>query len=204
MQSAVFTGSSDLAQVSAMSAAQLVAVVQSQAEKIAALEHQIEWLRRQYFDRKSERFAPEPNPNQLHLGETFPVPATPVEERKTIAAHTRRVRRKDGAESGEELKFFDESRVPVQTIMLVHEEVKGLSPDQFDVIGEKVTYRIAQRPGAYHVLKYCRPVIKLKSSAKILTVPAPSGVLEGSRADVSFIAGLLVDKFAWHRASRTH
>src|SRR5690606_14343723 len=37
-----------------------------------------------------------------------------------------------------------------------------------------------------------------KSSAKILTLPAPAGVLEGSRADVSFLAGLLMDKFAWH------
>ncbi len=198
MEGAASTDSSELTQVSSMSAAQLVVVVQSQAEKIAALEHQIEWFRRQYFGQKSERFAPEPDPNQLHLGETFPAPAAPVEERKVIPAHTRRVRRDDGAEGGEELKFFDESRVPVQTIILVHEDVKGLSPDQYEVIGEKVTYRIAQRPGAYQVLKYRRPVIKLKSSAKILALPAPTGVLEGSRADVSFIAGLLMDKFAWH------
>ncbi len=86
----------------------------------------------------------------------------------------------------------------MQTITLVHADVEGLSPDQYEVIGEKVTYRIAQRPGAYQVLKYRRPVIKLKSSAKILALPAPTGVLEGSRADVSFAAGLLMDKFAWH------
>jgi len=41
-------------------------------------------------------------------------------------------------------------------------------------------------------------VVKLKASAKILALPAPAGVLEGSRADVSFAAGLLMDKFAWH------
>ena len=41
---------------------------------------------------------------------------------------------------------------------------RGLTPDQYEVIGEKVTYRIAQRPGAYHVMKYRRPVIKLKAS----------------------------------------
>jgi transposase len=62
----------------------------------------------------------------------------------------------------------------------------------------KVTYRIAQRPGAYHVLKYRRPVIKVNASGKILALPAPDGVLEGSRVDVSFGAGLLMDKFAWH------
>ena len=96
------------------------------------------------------------------------------------------------------MPFFDESKVPVQTLTLVHADVQGLSPDQYEVIGEKVTYRIAQRPGAYHVLKIRRPVIKIKSSAQILCLPAPAGVLEGSRADVSFAAGLLMDKFAWH------
>jgi transposase len=168
------------------------------SEQLAALQHQLEWFRRQIFGQKSERFAPEPDASQMHLGETFPLPAKPLEERKSIPAHSRRVTQHDGAESSEELKFFDESKVPVQTITLVHADVEGLAPDQYEVIGEKVTYRIAQRPGAYHVLKYRRPVIKLKASAKILTLPAPAGVLEGSRADVSFAAGLLMDKFAWH------
>ena len=126
------------------------------------------------------------------------MPAAPVEKLKPIAAHTRRTAQHDGAESGEELPFFDESKVPVQTLTLVHADLTGLSPDQYEVIGEKVTYRIAQRPGAYHVFKIRRPVIKIKSSAQILCLPAPAGVLEGSRADVSFAAGLLMDKFAWH------
>jgi transposase len=28
--------------------------------------------------------------------------------------------------------------------------------------------------------------------------PAPVGVLDGCRADVSFIAGMIIDKFAYH------
>ena len=199
MQSAASTGSSTLTERSEPSAAELAAVVRSQAEKIAALEHQLEWFRRQIFGQKSERFAPEADPSQMHLGETFPVPTAPAQEHKPIAAHTRRSAQRDGAESGEEeLPFFDESKVPVQTLTLVHADVEGLSPDQYEVIGEKVTYRIAQRPGAYHILKIRRPVIKIKSSAKIVCLPAPDGVPEGSRADVSFAAGLLMDKFAWH------
>ena len=198
MQSVAATGSSTLTEDPSMSAAELAAVVRSQAEEIAALKHQLDWFRRQIFGQKSERFAPEPDPSQMHLGETFPVSAAPVEKLKPIAAHTRRTAQHDGAESGEELPFFDESKVPVQTLTLVHADVTGLSADQYEVIGEKVTYRIAQRPGAYHVLKIRRPVIKIKSSAQIVCLPAPAGVLEGSRADVSFAAGLLMDKFAWH------
>ena len=48
------------------------------------------------------------------------------------------------------------------------------------------------------ILKYHRPVIKRKDTNAILCLPAPAGILEGSRADVSFTAGLLMDKFAWH------
>lgn len=48
------------------------------------------------------------------------------------------------------------------------------------------------------MLKYVRDVIKVKESQAIHCPPAPVGVLEGSRADVSFIVGLLVDKFCYH------
>jgi hypothetical protein len=37
--------------------------------------------------------------------------------------------------------------------------------------------------------QYRRPVIKRKASARILALPAASGVLQSSRADVSFVAG---------------
>jgi len=187
-----------------MSAAQLRELVQSQAEQIAALKHQLDWFRRQIFGSKSERFIAEPNPAQLHLGEALPVPQAPAaasaDRQQTIAAHTRRVKARNAAdaESGEELPFFDESKVPIQTIVLMPDTVEGLSPAQYEIIGEKVTYRLAQRPGSVQVLKYRRPVVKLKSNAAIHTVPAPVGIFEGSRADVSFAAGLLVDKFAWH------
>jgi hypothetical protein len=47
MQSAVSTSSSKLTEVSAMSPAQLLTVLQSQAEMIAALKRQLKWFQRQ-------------------------------------------------------------------------------------------------------------------------------------------------------------
>lgn len=198
MQQAAPRTPSELTNVRTMEVAELRNLVQSQAETIAALRHQLEWFRRQLFGQKSERCIPVSESGQLHLGEVFPVPADAVEERQSIPAHSRRVTKTDGADTGEALEFFDESKVPVQTIVLVHADVEGLAPDQYEVIGEKVTYRLAQRPGSYQVLKYRRPVIKLKASGELRSLPAPAGILEGSRADVSFAAGLLIDKFAWH------
>ncbi|EEF22613.1 conserved hypothetical protein, partial [Ricinus communis] len=95
--------------------------------------------------------------------------------------------------------FFDESEVPVEVIAVSNDEVAGLDPADFEVIGEKVSYRLAQRPGSYVILKYVRPVIKLCAAQTLSCPPAPVSVLDGCRADVSFIAGMIIDKFAYHQ-----
>jgi transposase len=205
MQKAATTCSPDTAEVTNMSAAQVMSLLQSKdatiegmQQQMDALRQRVEWFERQMFGAKSERYAPQPDPAQMHLGEAFPVPEPIPEQRKAVPAHTRRAPQSDMASDADESKFFDESRVPVQTITVPNPETAGLATDQFDVIAEKVTYRLAQRPGSYVVLKYVRQVIKRKDTQRLQCPPAPVGVIEGSRADVSFVAGLMVDKFAWH------
>jgi transposase len=56
------------------------------------------------------------------------------------------------------------------------------------VIGEKVTYRLAQRPGSYVVLKYVRPVIKRHDTQVLSCPPAPVGVIDGSRVNGQTLA----------------
>jgi transposase len=135
----------------------------------------------------------------MYLGE-LPIPDTqPEVPGKTVAGHTRRASRTDFAQDKDaSALFFDETRVPVETITLANPETEGLTADQFEVIGEKVSHRLAQRPGSYVILKYVRPVIKRRDTQTIHCPAAPAGVIEGSRADVSFLVGLLLDKFAWH------
>jgi transposase len=111
----------------------------------------------------------------------------------------RRAARQDFADTAESVPFFDEAKVPMIEIGLSTPEIESLSPDQYDVIGEKISYRLAQRPASYTVIRYHRPVIKRRDGGQLITVPAPLGVLEGSRADVSLCAGLLVDKFVYHQ-----
>ena len=57
---------------------------------------------------------------------------------------------------------------------------------------------MAQQPASYLVLKYERPVVKLTDSGEIAQAPAPLSVLEGSRADISLLVGILLDKFLYH------
>ena len=166
--------------------------------EVQTLKHQLDWFKRQIFGQKSEKRFLETDPHQLHLGE-LPVPeSSPPPPAKNIAAHTRRACSTDYARNDESTLFFDEARVPVETIAVANPDIDGLAPDQYEVIGEKVSHRLAQRPGSYVILKYVRPVIKRRDTQVMSCPAAPVGVIEGSRADVSFIAGMLLDKFAYH------
>lgn len=170
--------------------------------QVAELKRQLDWFKRQLFGRKSERFASTPDPQQMHLGqlldEELPVPGERPAADHRVPAHTRRRPRSDMADDGACASFFDAAKVPVQTIVVPNPEAQGLSSDEFEVIGEKTTLRLAQRPGSYVVLKYVRPLIKRRDTQTLHCPPAPVGVIEGSRADVSFVAGVIVDKFCWH------
>lgn len=179
-------------------AAQWFEVVRSQAATIESLQQRLAWFERQVFGSKSERLSVVQNAQQLTLAELLSGDKrTALAKVHTVAAHTRRVREEDVGDA-ESVPFFDETRVPIETITVPNPHAQGLAPEQYEVIAQKVTYRLAQRPGSYVMLKYVREVIKLKASQGLHCPPAPGGVLEGSRADVSFLTGLLVDKFAYH------
>jgi transposase len=178
-----------------MNTAALLALNAELQAQIAALKKRIEWFERQLFGSKSERLVQ--NAAQLHLGEVFSDPAVTPDKTRLIAAHERRVAQKDVAKE-EGAPFFDESRVPVEVIELPAPEQASLKADEYEIIGKKETCKLAQRPGSYVILKYVRPVLKIKASGELSCAAAPVGVIEGSRADVSFAAGLVVNKCAYH------
>lgn len=165
--------------------------------RLEEIEAQLRWFKTQLFGAKSERRIIEPIASQLSLGEslaqansTEPAPTTEVR------GHPRRKRspNKDEEESG--LRFDDS--VEVETIVLEDPETAGLPEQEIEVISEKRTHRLAQRPGAYVILETVRRVTKRKSTGKISCAPAAPSVLPGSYADVSLLAGMLVDKFRYH------
>lgn len=165
------------------------------------LRRQLAWFQRQLFGQKSERRIVASDGVQGWLGQDFAqLPEhTPVNKRSPVAAHEREMKPKQPTENTEESTlFFDETKVPVEVIEVPHPEIAQLDPCDYEVIGEKVSHRLAQRPGSYVVLKYVRQVIKRRDTLALSCAPAPVGVIEGSRAEVSLIAGMLVDKFCYH------
>lgn len=205
MLNATPTRAHPAAQAPGLAAVPMAELVRAQAstiaqlnEQIKGLKHQIEWFKRQLFGRKSERFAPQPDAQQMHLGELMALVTPEPAPEQDVPAHKRRKARSDFADDSASAPFFDETKVPVLTIEVPNPEAQGLAREQYEVIGEKTSHRLAQRPGSYVVLKYVRPVIKRLDTQTLHCPSAPVGVIEGSRADVSFVVGLMVDKFRWH------
>ena len=180
----------------------VVNLVGTLSNEVIQLRQELSWFKRQIFGQKSEKRIIESSPHQGTLGEDFDaIPdELPEIKKKRIPSHERKEPLKNAAsDNNEPALFFDESKVPVQIINVANPAIEGLAVDQYEVIGQKVTHRLAQRPGSYVILKYVRPVVKLNDNKVIHCAPAPVGVIEGSRADVSFLAGMLVDKVVYHK-----
>jgi transposase len=171
-------------------------------ERLAEVEQQLRWFKNQLFGTKSERRPVDlEDSSQLHLGEIAKA-ETPQEEliASTVRGHQRRKKSEAKDEDlgeGEAGLRFDDS-VPVKIIHVSNPEIDDLPEDQKENVTEKISYRLAQEPASYVVLKIVRPVIKEKGTGELLCARAPASVLPGGYADVSVLAGLLIDKFRYH------
>lgn len=167
------------------------------SEQLESLKRQLEWFKRQFFGAKSEKqlvIDPAVQGNLLSaLGVATPPPAETI---PTATVTYTRHKRRDNAVTDSGLRF-DET-VPVNTIVIGDPAIEALPESARACIGEKVTYRLAQRPASYEVMKYVRRVYKMIATQEIVTTVSPPTVLEKCVADVSLLAGLLTDKFLYH------
>ena len=190
----------DLATAHQVIAHQILSLSQLQSRN-ADLEQQVAWFKKQIFGTKSERREGPLGPSgQIFLGEAFEgergkaAPAT-----TTVRQHPRKKSNKqelpgDCGASG--LRF--DSSIPVEIVPVPNPEIEGLKPEQYEDIGEETVDRLAQRRGSYYVKRYVKKVVKLKETGKLMEPSMPPAVLEGGCMDVTFLAGMLVDKFVYH------
>ena len=166
-------------------------------DKVQSLEHQLDWFKRQLFGRKSEKRLLEDPPNQPLLdGLVVEAPASSPSAKETIT-YTRAKQRGADCVTDAGLRF--DASVPKKTIRCSAPELEGPNAEDYEVIREQHTYRLAQRPAGYVVLEYVSPVLKHRASQTLTSPAAPPSLWPGSLADVSFAAGLLVEKFVYHQ-----
>ena len=128
MNSTTPAGVLSLEEAAAFSPQQVVDLVGALSREVDVLKHQLEWFKRQVFGAKSERRIINSASGQMCLGE-LPIPETPPEAPgQKVAGHTRRSPQTDFARDKDESSlFFDEARVPVETIALANPESPLLS-----------------------------------------------------------------------------
>ncbi len=86
----------------------------------------------------------------------------------------------------------------MEVIQVADPAVEAIPESEREVIGEKVSHRLAQEPGSYKILRYVRQVVKRRDRGELLTPLAPANVLGRTSVDVSFLAGMLIGKFGYH------
>lgn len=163
-------------------------------------EAQLKWFKSQTFGKKSEIRKPLINSRQQFLGESLiSEEQDKSEEAKTETISYQRKKRSKKTKIPNQVSDiglqFDDS-VEVKEIITENPLIKDLDPSEYEVIGEHVSYSLAQIPAVYKVLKCVQKVVKL--NGKISSNPKPQLVLEGTYADVSLLANLAIDKCLYH------
>ena len=176
---------------------ELVHLVLASDARLEEVEQQLRWFKKQLFGTKSERRVLQADPSQLSLGEGL-IEKTPIEEEPATEVRGHARRKSSGKKPPEEPGLRFDDSVPMETLITEDPETQGLNEDEFEVISEKKTYRLAQRPASYVILEHIRRVTKRKATGQISCAPAPPSVLPGSYVDVSLLAGMIVDKLRYH------
>lgn len=167
-------------------------------EELADAKQQIDWFKRQLFGSKSEKRLVEPNPDQLGLLGKMPKDQkTQPEEKQTITYERSKGKKNRGDSVNDSGLRFDDS-VEVKELHIIPNELRGPDADKYETIGENKTFRLAQRPSSFFVMCYIEPVLKRKIDQQIIHHQSPSGIFDKSIVDVSFLAGMLVEKFVYH------
>ena len=171
--------------------------LQTRLDEFDALKQQLAWFKNQLFGQKSEKqFIPVPEQGSL-FERLAPLPVEP-EPSITVPAHQRSKKQRSESNINETGLRFD-ANVPTEVIDILPRELAGPEADQFDIVGYDEVAKLAKRPGSYVILLQRIAKVRRKSDLSFLpSVHAPGRVIDGSCIDVSFLAGMLVDKGCYH------
>jgi hypothetical protein len=166
-------------------------------EDIRELKHQLAWFKKQMFGSKSEqRIIDNPHQHSLLTEPTQTLREPPTVTVPAYERGTPKKQRADDCVTDAGLRFGPE--VPVQVVRLEPPELSGPDAEQYTIVSIEVSHKLAQPTAGYTVIRYERVVVQRKIDNQLITPPMPAQVLDSSIADVSLLAGLLVDKFLYH------
>lgn len=167
-------------------------LIQEQEVQIQELQSSLEWFRKQTLEKRSEKFYN--HSDILPLFKSDEIEEKPAPGAK-VAAHIRKKRGKTqdlGNNQDSGLRFDD--NVEIRTEDVYPEEIKGLSEDEYEIIGEEFSDRLACRESKTFIHRRVFHKVKLKSTKDIVKAPVPNQVISRGYLSVSFLVDMLLDK----------
>jgi len=166
------------------------AEIQQQASIIAELSHHIAQLQKLIYGRKSERFIPNADINQLNIfGDAEPL-SQPEETPKEYITKQRVKKKSD--HKGRQL-------LAGCTHLDVEERILDVEHDENDIyIGDEITDKLAKKPGKLFIVRYIRRKYKKAGQDIIITAPVIDEPIAKCEADISLLADIVVSKFVDH------
>ena len=180
----------DKAEMAATVAAQEGRIAELVAQ-IAALTHQVAQLQRDLHGSRSEKRKEGGNGAEDANGSEHADGGN-----RHRGGKPGRTKDRGDAVNGTGLRFSADA--PVIDITVAPPGIEGLSEDEYEVISERVHCRLATIDWRHVVIRYRHLKVKIRETGALASAPAREGVFKNSCADVSFIAGMLLDKFLWH------
>lgn len=167
-------------------------------KEIVVLKEQLTWFHRQLFGKRSEKIIPT-SPEQPTLFELDPFTKSEEIKSKEINAHTRRFFKN----KNDSTKISFPENLPVQRTIIdlgEHEKICPLTNKPLIKIGEEVSQKLAHTPASFFIKEIVRPKYASPKGAEeaIFVAPMPECLLTRCKADESFLANMLVQKFADH------
>lgn len=172
--------------------------IHSLQSEIKYLKEQVEWFKRQLFGKKAETFVDAKNAEQLYFPGFLDDQFQNVPKTTTIPSHERKKRKSTGKDT---ISLPDDLPVERQVIDLPEEDkICSETGKELVKIGEEVTSKLAHRPGSYFIKQIVRPKYALPQGSEggVLTADLPDTLLSRCQADESFLAEIMVKKFADH------
>lgn len=164
---------------------------------VAYLTEQLEWFKRQIFGKRSEKII-SPNDTQLIFDGFEALKPDEKPQTRTIEKHERVKPNRNGQD-----KITLPDNLPVERVVLDLSEEEKICPETGEnlvKIGEEISRKIAHKPGSYYIKETIRPKYAnpQKSEDGILVADLPESLLNRCQADDSFLADILVKKYADH------
>jgi transposase len=159
-------------------------------EKFQLTKEQLDWLRRQMYGRKTERFIPSIDPKQLQLELEGLLQDAPKQESTEEQTYKRK---KGGKKPGQ-----GRNQIPAHLERVVEEIVENDLPEGAVKIGEEVTETLEIQEGKVYVKRIVRPKYTYPEKDGVHIAPLPPQAIPKGMAGSSMLAFILSNKYVYH------